>query len=344
MSPRCSTHIFADDTMVAHTDNVWRSLHHPVKHRDNPLLVADRDWEGYVVLQPGTVVYDEDNERFQMWYNSQPSRDKPDAGNNLCYATSTDGLHWDKPELGFVEFQGSTANNIQLQNVSWTHCVLKDDADADADRRYKLLYWPVDGSGMYVAFSPDGVSWKLCEENPVVPRRATGDTCSVMRDPVSGQYWLYHKVRTPSRPLRLVARMVSDDFVHWDQSRLVLAPDAFDPPDTQFYGLSAFPYAGQYLGLLWVYHTYPGTLDVQVVSSRDGLSWDRTADRKLFMHLVPTNRVPRWSVRFSADLSVDSAGGEETAELWLYYCGLTVPHNALALDQDGRIGSGHFPP
>ena len=52
MSPRCSTHIFADDTMVAHTDNVWRSLHHPVKHRDNPVLVADRDWEGYVVLQP----------------------------------------------------------------------------------------------------------------------------------------------------------------------------------------------------------------------------------------------------------------------------------------------------
>ncbi len=341
MSPRCSTHIFADDAMVAHTDNVWRSLHHPVKHRDNPVLVADQDWEGYVVLQPGTVVYDEDNERFQMWYNSQPSREKPDAGYNLCYATSTDGLHWDKPELGFVEFEGSTANNIQLQNVSWTHCVLKDDADADADRRYKLLYWPVDGSGIYAGFSPDGVHWKLCEENPVVPRRATGDTCSVMRDPVSGQYWLYHKVRTPSRPIRMVARMVSDDFVHWEQSRLVLAPDAFDPPDTQFYGMSAFPNAGQYLGLLWVYHTYPGTLDVQVVSSRDGLSWDRTADRKLFMHLVPTNEYHGGAFD-SAQIYPSTVPVERDGRLWLYYCGLTVPHNALAVDQDGRIGLATF--
>ena len=95
-----------------------------------------------------------------------PSRagDKPDAGHNLCYATSTDGLQWDKPELGFVEFEGSTANNILLQDVSWTHCVLKDDADADGDRRYKLLYWPEDGSGIYAAFSPDGVHWKLCDE------------------------------------------------------------------------------------------------------------------------------------------------------------------------------------
>lgn len=158
------TQIFADNAMLASTDNVWHSLHHPVKHRDNPVLVADRDWEGYVILQPGTVVYDEENERFQMWYNSQPSRDKPDAGHNLCYATSTDGLQWDKPELGFVEFEGSTANNILLQDVSWTHCVLKDDADADGDRRYKLLYWPEDGSGIYAAFSPDGVHWKLCDE------------------------------------------------------------------------------------------------------------------------------------------------------------------------------------
>ena len=44
--------------MLAHTENVWRSLHHPVKYEDNPVLVPDRAWEGYVVLQPGTVVYD----------------------------------------------------------------------------------------------------------------------------------------------------------------------------------------------------------------------------------------------------------------------------------------------
>ena len=158
-----------------------------------------------------------------------------------------------------------------------------------------------------------------------------------MRDPASGQYWMYHKVRTPARPLRLVSRMVSDDFVHWGPSQRVLAPDAFDPPDTQFYGLSAFPYAGQYLGLLWIYHTYAQTVDVQVVSSRDGLSWERTADRKLFVHLVPTNEHGGGAFD-STQIYPAAAPTQKDDRLWLFYCGLTAPHNALALDQGALIG------
>ena len=30
----------------------------------------------------------------------------------ICYATSVDGLTWNKPELNLVEFKGSKANNI----------------------------------------------------------------------------------------------------------------------------------------------------------------------------------------------------------------------------------------
>ena len=40
---RCDgTQTICDDAMLAQTGNVWRSLHHPVKHRDNPVLVPDR--------------------------------------------------------------------------------------------------------------------------------------------------------------------------------------------------------------------------------------------------------------------------------------------------------------
>ena len=255
--------LFVDDALIAETKEVWRTLNHLAKHERNPVLEPDRPWEGYLVLQPGAVLYDEEEGIFRMWYNTQPSREKPDVRDYLCYAVSRDGVTWDKPELGLVEHQGSTANNILLPGVYWTHCVLKDDDENDARRRYELAYWSVPRAGhpaiepgIQVAFSPDGIQWEPYEGNPVVPSGwATGDTFSVMRDPRSGQYWLYHK--TPAQPIRTVSRMVSDDFVHWRQSRRVLAPDAFDPPDTQFYGLSAFPYAGQYLGFLWVYHTYP---------------------------------------------------------------------------------------
>ena len=331
------TRMFLDDAMLAQTENVWRSLHHPVRAEANPVLVPDRAWEGYLVLQPGTVIRDEEDGCFKMWYNAQPSRDRPDAGKNLCYATSSDGANWDKPELGLEGFDGSTANNILLRDVEWTHCVLKDAAERDTERRYKLLYWTPAGDGIHAAFSADGVRWRPWEDNPVVPRRATGDTFSVMRDPASGEYWLYHKTRTPARPIRMVSRMVSEDFLHWSGTRRVLAPDAFDPPDTQFYGLSAFPHADQYLGVLWVYHTYLQTLDMQLVSSRDGLRWDRTADRKLFMHLVPTNEY-RGGAFDCMQIYPISAPVERDGQLWLYYSGFKVPHNTLAADQDGRIG------
>ena len=331
--------LFVDDALLVQTEEVWRSLHHPAKYEGNPVLEPDRPWEGYLVLQPGTVVYDEQEGIFKMWYNALPSRQKPDTHPCLCYAVSDDGIHWDKPELGLVEHSGSTANNIQLSGVLWTHCILKDDAEPDDQNRYKLVYWSSPANappGIYVAFSPDGIHWQPCEHNPVVPSGwATGDTFSVMRDPRSGQYWLYHK--TPAEPIRTVSRLVSDDFIHWRDSSRVLAPDAFDPPDTQFYGLSAFPYAGQYLGFLWVYHTYFQTMDVQLVSSRDGLHWDRTADRKLWMHLVPTNHYAGASFDSMMIYPV-SAPVAKDGQLWIYYSGFSVPHNALSEDHDGRIG------
>jgi hypothetical protein len=331
--------LVCDDAMLAYTDNVWRSLHHPAKHADNPVLEPDRPWEGYLVLQPGTVIYDEDASCFRMWYNSQPTRDTPDAGHNLCYATSTDGVHWEKPELGLTEFAGSTANNILLRGPVWTHCVLDDAEEADPGRRYKLLYWgwpsQPDRKGIHASFSPDGIHWNPYEEKPIVPTWATGDTFSVLRDPASGRYWLYHK--TPGEPIRTISRMVSDDFIHWRDSRRVLGPDPLDPPDTQFYGLSAYPSGGQYLGLLWVYHTYLQTMDVQLVSSRDGLHWDRTADRKLLVHLEPTNNYPghAFDSRMIYPASAPAAWDDR---LWLYYSGFTVPHNAHADDHDGCIG------
>ncbi len=331
--------LVCDDAMLDHTHNVWRSLHHPVKHEANPVLESDRPWEGYLILQPGTVIYDEQAARFRMWYNTRPTRKTPDAGHNLCYATSSDGVHWEKPELGLTEFAGSTANNILLQGPVWTHCIIDDREETDPERRYKMLYWgwldQSEKKGIYAAFSPDGIHWNIYEGNPIIPTWATGDTFSFLRDPSSGQYWLYHK--TPREPIRTVSRMVSDDFIHWRESQRVLAPDPLDPPDTQFYGLSAYPSGGQYLGLLWVYHTYIQTMDVQLVSSRDGLHWDRTADRKLLVHLEPTNNFQGHAFD-SKMIYPASAPAIHDSKLWLYYSGFTVPHNAYADDHDGCIG------
>jgi hypothetical protein len=58
----------------------------------------------------GTVLHE--SGRFRMWYYSRDLSPR-DTG-YTCYAESVDGIHWEKPELGLVEVQGSRRNNIPI--------------------------------------------------------------------------------------------------------------------------------------------------------------------------------------------------------------------------------------
>jgi hypothetical protein len=59
-----------------------------------------------------------------------------------AYAESVDGVTWVKPELGLVEFRGSKKNNLVDVGGAWGFVnlkVIKDEADPDASRRYKMV-------------------------------------------------------------------------------------------------------------------------------------------------------------------------------------------------------------
>ena len=330
--------LFVDDFLIQEMKGVARSLHTPEKVTENPVLVADRPWEGGLSLESGTVLYDAEQGIFRMWYNALSSREKPDVVESLCYATSPDGVAWEKPNLGLVEFQGSRDNNILLMGSNWYHCVLRDDSDPDPARRYKLAYWQTrdrNRCGIWVAFSTDGIHWVLHPSNPVVPCSATGDTFSVMQDPTSGDYYLYNKSRI--RPPRKVSRMVSNDFVHWKNDQLVLEPDELDQSDTEFYSMAVFPYGSQYLGFLRVFHTYSQLMDVQLASSRDGVNWDRSARRRVFLPLG-FMRNEYGGRSFDSGMNSALAPAIKDEKLWIYYPGFANLHNAPALDHYGKIG------
>ena len=50
------TQLFVDDFLIDRTEGVWRAENRPNKFEGNPVMRADKPWEGYLALQPGTVL------------------------------------------------------------------------------------------------------------------------------------------------------------------------------------------------------------------------------------------------------------------------------------------------
>ena len=103
--------LFVDERFIETSEGIDINMNLPVQHPD-PVLIADHPWEREGVSDYNTVFREKDG-RFRMWYGAAMHRGLPREGAiRLCYAESDDGIHWDKPSLGLVTFQGSKDNNI----------------------------------------------------------------------------------------------------------------------------------------------------------------------------------------------------------------------------------------
>lgn len=101
-----SWQLLVDDYLVDKKENIKRTYHSFTKYQENPVLVADKPWEGRIAYVYGTVLPNEEANGYRIWYQSWGGEYA-----NL-YATGKDGLTWVKPELGIIDYKGSKANNI----------------------------------------------------------------------------------------------------------------------------------------------------------------------------------------------------------------------------------------
>jgi hypothetical protein len=87
----------------------------------------------------------------------------------VCYAVSKDGLNWEKPVLGLVDFNGNKQNNLVdfKRNDVGACVVLYEPDDPDPERRFKMVY-EVSPFWNGAAFSPDGLHWKDSPHNPIL--------------------------------------------------------------------------------------------------------------------------------------------------------------------------------
>ena len=100
-----STELFLDNEMIEVTPGVSRRLHPPKKHLLNPVVRCDRWCDGNNI-QPYTTMYDPEDKLFKMWARTGSDWKSAYLDGNaayMLYFTSTDGVHWDKPDLGVME-------------------------------------------------------------------------------------------------------------------------------------------------------------------------------------------------------------------------------------------------
>ena len=112
---------------------------------------------------------------FQEQFPEQPRHDQEYGP--ICYAESGDGIHWIKPRLGKLLWKGNRDNNaIVLPNPNtFGAYVVKDEADPDPSRRYKMIYeyaWQgrnklagEQGGTARAAWSSDGINWTVGPRN-----------------------------------------------------------------------------------------------------------------------------------------------------------------------------------
>ena len=84
------TPAFLDDEVSDHLDGLKRTLHQATKYEDNPVLLAEHRCEDADIFLYGSVLYEDGD--FKMWYDGVARNGYRKA----CYATSSDGLHWEK--------------------------------------------------------------------------------------------------------------------------------------------------------------------------------------------------------------------------------------------------------
>ncbi|MDP4267973.1 MAG: hypothetical protein Q8880_11130, partial [Bacteroidota bacterium] len=345
-------YLFVDDTWIKSSYAVNREVYQPEKVKENPLIIADKEWEGGVNCF-GTVIYDEG--KYRMWYQVYNAKEKKDPRfkYTVAYAESNDGIHWVKPELGIFDYNGKKSNIVLLSYGAsdlYSPAVIKDSKASDPQKRYKMLYWDsmseenlkkdgsrfpkgkslpgwtaIDGEGFFAAYSPDGIHWTKYGTQPVFT--CACDASAVMQEN-DGTFKAFFKISTKDdRHFRVLGKAESKDFEKWTEPEVILEPDWKDPHGTEFYGISPFNYFGNKLGMIWMYNNSPSdkSMNVQLAAYNDTKGWQRAADRNLIMSVGVSGMWDAGCIVPSSNPLISVNNHDK--EILIYYGGGTVRHD-----------------
>lgn len=254
------------------------------------VLKAEEPWEGLYIATFSPPLWDAEDGIFRQVYECRYEDDRGKSGHRYALATSKDGINWEKPDLGLVDFEGSRHNNLFPTPAGrrLVHVVLDPD-DPEPGRRYKgLLTVP---EGRVPVVSPDCLHWQKLDA--LLP---SGDAGTMAFDREKRLFMALLKRSNPNTVGRSYDISFSHDFETWTEPRFVFGMDKgrdqemardvirrrlIDPsrakplfidPDPatgwqhseasqrtltwqcECYNFGIVPYEGLYLGLITVYY------------------------------------------------------------------------------------------
>lgn len=278
--------LFFDTRHIACMENTVLRLNPPEKK--GICLAVETEWE-LAVTRASSIVY------WDGYYRLYYGVKLDEMRRALAFAVSKDGVQWERPQLGVVEFNGSRNNNlVDIQEMRPDEtCVFIDPTGPD-EHRFKLIcHWPYKGT--WLMTSPDGVRFKYAGGTLI--ERATDNHMSAFYDPTVGKYRLYLRGSDKSRQImgwsgsRCVVYAETDDLfkpIPIDENApdphergmvrpgpdgkpiqplaginrelpRVLSMDDRDPPEADMYQPAVHHYSQEaYLAFPTLYYHYPG--------------------------------------------------------------------------------------
>ena len=291
--------LFLDNFLLDHLEGVERVFPQPVRPEEPLLTSGELPWEPVPGLWPAAALYDPEEKKFKFWYaQSLVGGAYGDRGMILCYAESTDCLHWEKPlSEKCIPYEEHGATNIVLWDSGHHIGLVRNHDQSDPSRKYLMLYNPHDRARAQgkrnmsaVVASPDGLRWTTINED--TPYRHHHFQRIIWDGAI--QKWIGYSQYSHHwnflHRKRQVGRQESADFYNWSPKEVVVSVD-WEPnlrPHLEFHEMSVRKVGGLYIGItgefmsepLWMVRGGHNWRDhahtrLGLYVSRDGKRWQR---------------------------------------------------------------------
>ncbi len=158
--------LFVDHYLIHRLEGIRLQLHHP--RPAETAIEFDRPWEGLGSAFPIVV---KDEESYHMYYRGVVWNPKTEElTESTCYAASSDGIQWSKPNLGLVEIVGTRNNNALFDSSGFTP-FLDARPGVPPSERFKAVKAPPRSTpevGSRILVSADGIRWRKLHDRPSI--------------------------------------------------------------------------------------------------------------------------------------------------------------------------------